>query len=54
MPVIDTVVDGVIKVLPHDQADADVVAALRRKHPGELLIRFPGERLGLIPWDRAG
>jgi hypothetical protein len=36
----ETVVDWVIKALPHDTSDAAVVTALRNKHPGELLALF--------------
>jgi len=40
MALADTVADWVIKALPHDGSDAAVVAALRRKHPGELLALY--------------
>jgi hypothetical protein len=49
MVLADTVANWVIKELPHDRADANVVAALRRKHPGELLTFYFNWRNRLIP-----
>jgi hypothetical protein len=49
MALIETVADWVIKVLPHDASDANVVAALRRKYPGELLTLYFNWQNRLIP-----
>ncbi len=49
MALADTVVDWVIKELPHDASDAAVVAALRGKHPGALLALYFNWRGRLIP-----
>jgi hypothetical protein len=40
MALAEIVADWVIKELPHDASDLDVVADLRRKHPGELLTLY--------------
>jgi hypothetical protein len=49
MTLAETVADWVIKALPHDTSDVDAVAALRRKHPGELLTLFFNWQSRLIP-----
>lgn len=49
MALAETVVDWVMKELPHDASDAGVVAALRGKHPGELLALYFNWRNRLIP-----
>jgi hypothetical protein len=49
MALAETVVDWVMKALPHDASDADVVAALRGKHPGALLTLFFNWQGRLIP-----
>jgi hypothetical protein len=49
MALAETVVDWVMKELPHDASDARVVAALRGKHPGELLTLYFNWWNRLIP-----
>jgi hypothetical protein len=52
MALADTVADWVIKALPHDGSEAAVVAALRRKHPGELLALYFNRQSRMIPPQR--
>jgi hypothetical protein len=49
MSLIESVAEWVLGVLPYDRSDPDVVAALKSKHPGELLVLFYNWRTRLIP-----
>ena len=49
MNLIDSVAEWVLGALPYDRSDPDVVRALNRKHPGELLALYYNWRNKLIP-----
>jgi len=48
MSLIESVAEWVLGVLPYDHSDPDVVAALKGKHPGELLVLYYNWRTRLI------
>jgi hypothetical protein len=49
MALMETIADWVMKVLPHDSSDTAVVAALRKKHPAELLTLYFNWQSRLVP-----
>ena len=49
MGLIESVAEWVLRVLPYDHSDPAVIAALKAKHPAELLVLYYNWRARLIP-----